>query len=168
MGLGSFPSSCPFSSSPFFFLPRFLVVLIGHDNNRAGVPSIYSSTCPGTCVRLLPPLPFPSLINPLPPFIQFADNVLGSGANYANAYWEIRYIRTYTSDASIPVSSTSASDSSTQGGGGTTVVTVVTAAANPTSTSGSTSGAVRVDPVLGKGRGVVGVVGVLLLVGVLV
>ena len=51
----------------------------------------------------------------------------------------------------------------------TTVVTVVTAAAGPTSgsRSGSTSGAVRVE-VVGKGRGVVGVVGVVLLVGVFI
>ena len=51
----------------------------------------------------------------------------------------------------------------------TTVVTVVTAAAGPTSgsRSGSTSGAVRVE-VLGKGRGVVGVVGLVFLAGVLV
>ncbi|KIJ97255.1 glycoside hydrolase family 16 protein [Laccaria amethystina LaAM-08-1] len=124
-----------------YFPPQNLVLLTTLCGVWAGVPSIYSSTCPGTC---------------------FADNVLGSGANYANAYWEIRYIRTYASDASLPVSVGSAA-SSTQGGG-TTVVTVVTAAAGPTSGSGRTSGALRVE-VLGKGRGVVFVV---LLLGFLV
>lgn len=106
-----------------YFPPQNLVLLTTLCGAWAGVPSIYSSTCPGTC---------------------FADNVLGSGTNYANAYWEIRYIRTYTSDsasasASVPVSS-STSASAAQGGGGTTVVTVVTDAAGPTS---STSGADR-------------------------
>ena len=55
-------------------------------------------------------------------------------------------MRTYTSDASLPVSSsTSANASSTEGGGGTTVVTVVTAAAGPTGGSerGVESGGAR-------------------------
>lgn len=40
---------------------------------------------------------------------QFFDNVLGPPSNYDQAYWEIRYIRTYLSDAAAADLSPSAS-----------------------------------------------------------
>ncbi|KAJ6627720.1 concanavalin A-like lectin/glucanase domain-containing protein [Mycena sp. CBHHK59/15] len=58
-----------------FFPAQHLVIDITLCGLWAGIPSIYSSTCPGNC---------------------FASNVLGNGSNYANAYFEIPYIRTWT------------------------------------------------------------------------
>ncbi|KAJ7912113.1 glycoside hydrolase family 16 protein [Mycena leptocephala] len=43
----------------------------------AGIPSVYASECPGTC---------------------FGTNIAGNGSNYANAYFEIPAIRTYSVD----------------------------------------------------------------------
>ena len=41
------------------------------------------------------------------------DNVIGSGSNYANAYWEIRYIRTYLAEGAVsPTSTSTGSESS--------------------------------------------------------
>jgi hypothetical protein len=59
------------------------------------------------------------------------DNVIGSGANFANAYFEIAYLRTYIAQdlaASQPPSTISSSPISGSGPGTTTktVVTVTT------------------------------------------
>ncbi|KAJ6450391.1 glycoside hydrolase family 16 protein [Mycena sanguinolenta] len=61
-----------------FFPPQQLVIDITLCGLWAGLPSVYSPSCPGTC---------------------FSNNVAGNGSNYADAYFEIPSIRTYTVNA---------------------------------------------------------------------
>jgi hypothetical protein len=78
-----------------------IILLSGSlDLSRAGWPSIYQSTCPagtGNC---------------------YLDNVVGSGSNFAEAYFAINYLRTYTngtvpSSTSLPAPSSTATASPT-------------------------------------------------------
>ncbi|KAF7305242.1 GH16 domain-containing protein [Mycena chlorophos] len=57
-----------------FFQPQQMILDITLCGSWAGVPANYAQTCPGTCL----------------------DNIIGNGSNYANAYFEIPYIRTYS------------------------------------------------------------------------
>ncbi|KAK2467306.1 hypothetical protein APHAL10511_000541 [Amanita phalloides] len=72
-----------------FFTAQQLVFTTTLCGGWAGNPGIYNLTChtrTGSCVN---------------------DNVVGSGSNYDNAYWEVSYIRTYAaagSPADIPTS----------------------------------------------------------------
>ncbi|KAI0336817.1 hypothetical protein GY45DRAFT_1237765 [Cubamyces sp. BRFM 1775] len=123
-----------------YFTPQQLVLDIALCGDWAGVQSIYSSSCPGTC------------------------NVTGPGSPaYDDAWFEVNYVRAYTTGGPAPTSTTS--------GGGSTATVVVTT----TSTGGSgssqtgssrndTSGAASVRA--GKGRGAV-VGGLAVLVSVL-
>ena len=61
-------------------------------------------------------------------YMQFNDNVLGPASNFDQAYWEIRYIRTFLADDAPPIppqwattssSSSSATSLPTAGSGGT-------------------------------------------------
>ncbi|PPQ70093.1 hypothetical protein CVT24_003865 [Panaeolus cyanescens] len=79
-----------------FFSPQHLVLLTTLCGAWAGEPSVYASTCQ------------------TPTNSCFADNILGNGANYLNAFWEIRYIRIYLSeDAPPPPPPTSATPTPT-------------------------------------------------------
>ncbi|KAJ6509852.1 concanavalin A-like lectin/glucanase domain-containing protein [Mycena vulgaris] len=60
-----------------FFPAQELVVDITLCGLWAGIPDIYTSSCPGSC---------------------FGSNIAGNGSNYANAYFEIPAIRTYSID----------------------------------------------------------------------
>ncbi|KAJ7258421.1 concanavalin A-like lectin/glucanase domain-containing protein, partial [Mycena haematopus] len=72
-----------------FFPAQQLIIDITLCGLWAGLPSIYSESCPGDC---------------------FSNNVAGNGSNYANAYFEIPAIRTYSVNASAAsVASSSAS-----------------------------------------------------------
>ncbi|KAF5358593.1 hypothetical protein D9758_007731 [Tetrapyrgos nigripes] len=63
-----------------YFQPQQLIIDITLCGVWAGVPDIYSSTCPNTCL----------------------SNVIGSGNPvYNTAYWELGYIRTYAA-AAVP------------------------------------------------------------------
>ncbi|KAF9035871.1 hypothetical protein BJ165DRAFT_1355166, partial [Panaeolus papilionaceus] len=87
-----------------FFSPQHLVLLTTLCGSWAGEPSVYASTCQtptNSCVRSLLFLTT-SLTDRDFPIFQFADNVLGNGENYLNAYWEIRYIRMYLSEDAPP------------------------------------------------------------------
>ncbi|KAG6907308.1 hypothetical protein DXG01_009472, partial [Tephrocybe rancida] len=79
MPSASYPATgCNFTQ---FFGPQQLVLLTTLCGVWAGVPSIYSSTCPGQCIT----------------------SVIGAGSPvYDNAYWDIAYIRTYFAEASPP------------------------------------------------------------------
>ncbi|KAF8508249.1 hypothetical protein BU17DRAFT_56797, partial [Hysterangium stoloniferum] len=77
-----------------FFTPQQLVLNIDLCvTRRAGVPSIYQSTC-GNEPPNDPTNPVSSQ-NPRIPAC-YADNVVGPGSRYDNAYFEINHIRTYT------------------------------------------------------------------------
>ncbi|KAF7323782.1 Rhodanese domain-containing protein [Mycena kentingensis (nom. inval.)] len=66
-----------------FFGPQKLVIDITLCGQWAGIPSDYQETCGGAG----------------PTGICYNDNVPGSGANYANAYFELKSVRTYTTAA---------------------------------------------------------------------
>ncbi|KAF7292153.1 GH16 domain-containing protein [Mycena indigotica] len=59
----------------------------------AGVPDIYAQDCPGTC---------------------FASNIAGNGSNYANAYFEIPFIKTWTVNPAISASASASASSIAQ------------------------------------------------------
>ncbi|OBZ77862.1 putative glycosidase C21B10.07 [Grifola frondosa] len=66
-----------------FFTSQQLVIDIALCGDWAGVPSIYSSSCKGTC---------------------YLSNVVGPGSpTYDDAYFEIKYVRTYTVSAGLPI-----------------------------------------------------------------
>ncbi|KAJ3570032.1 hypothetical protein NP233_g4669 [Leucocoprinus birnbaumii] len=88
-----------------FFTPQQLVIditLCGvwllSQTNRAGVPSIYASTCQTPTMSCV------------------ADNIIGSGSPaYDNAFWEISWIRAYTNNpAAAPPPPQTTSSLSTQ------------------------------------------------------
>ncbi|KAK7037709.1 hypothetical protein VNI00_010935 [Paramarasmius palmivorus] len=60
-----------------FFKPQKLILDITLCGQWAGIPEVYAETCPGECI----------------------SNVYGDGSNYATAYWEIAYIRTFSTKA---------------------------------------------------------------------
>ncbi|TFK33199.1 concanavalin A-like lectin/glucanase domain-containing protein [Crucibulum laeve] len=83
-----------------FFGPQQLILVTTLCGGWAGEPGIYAQTCPGNCV---------------------ADNIIGPGSpKYDNAFWEIRYIRTYLADGlqAPPAASTTIPPSSTMQGSG--------------------------------------------------
>ncbi|KAH9482161.1 putative glycosidase C21B10.07 [Psilocybe cubensis] len=78
-----------------YFPPQNLVLLTSLCGAWAAVPDIYQSTCKtptGSC---------------------FFDNVLGPPSNFDEAYWEVKYVRTYFSEDLPRPSSSSSSISST-------------------------------------------------------
>ncbi|KAK7037708.1 hypothetical protein VNI00_010934 [Paramarasmius palmivorus] len=72
-----------------FFKPQKLILDITLCGQWAGIPEVYAETCPGECI----------------------SNVSGDGSNYATAYWEISYIRTYILKAGSKPMSTGANSS---------------------------------------------------------
>jgi hypothetical protein len=69
-----------------FFTAQKLVLDITLCGNWAGLPAAYDQTCAnsgptGTC---------------------YDDNVVGDGSNYADAYFEIPHVRTYTTGGIAP------------------------------------------------------------------
>ncbi|KAG6907307.1 hypothetical protein DXG01_009471 [Tephrocybe rancida] len=126
MPSASYPATgCNFTA---FFGPQQLVLLTTLCGNWAGVPSIYSSTCPGNCIT---------------------SNIIGTGSPvYDNAYWDIAYIRTYLAEGSLPA--TPSSSSSPPVLPVTTTSAVKTSAAGsstttPATTGGQGNGALRLD-----------------------
>ncbi|KAL1736010.1 glycoside hydrolase family 16 protein [Schizophyllum commune] len=65
-----------------YFAPQQLVLDITLCGNWAGLPAVYGATCVNQYACL-------------------TDNVVGDGSNYAEAYFEIRWIRTYTGDKAL-------------------------------------------------------------------
>ncbi|KAJ7613624.1 glycoside hydrolase family 16 protein, partial [Mycena polygramma] len=70
-----------------FFPEQRVVIDITLCGLWAGLPSVYDATCPGDC---------------------FASNIAGNGSNYANAYFEIPSIRTWSLDSGAAASASSA------------------------------------------------------------
>ncbi|KAJ7822624.1 hypothetical protein B0H14DRAFT_3875494 [Mycena olivaceomarginata] len=61
---------------------------------RAGIPDVYAADCPG---------------------IYFGTNIARNGSNYANAYFEIPAIRTYTIEAGVAASASASATPQTMG-----------------------------------------------------
>ncbi|PFH48989.1 glycoside hydrolase family 16 protein [Amanita thiersii Skay4041] len=105
-----------------FFTPQQLVLLTTLCGVWAGIPQLYSNTCPGSCVE---------------------DNIIGPGSpKYDDAYWDIAYIRTYIAQNSQPGASSLAPttanvNANTQGANLATGITASTTGAS--STSGRTT-----------------------------
>ncbi|KAL1744576.1 glycoside hydrolase family 16 protein [Schizophyllum fasciatum] len=79
----SFPSTtCNITE---YFTPQNLVIDITLCGNWAGIPETYAETCAGGTTGLC-----------------YNDNVIGSGANYNDAYFEIKNIRAYTTGGVAP------------------------------------------------------------------
>ena len=75
--------------------------------------------------------------------VQFADNVLGNGSNFADAYWEIRYIRTYLAEGATAVQSNATTPSTTADVTSASAVwstQTVTATSSAASSAGTGSG----------------------------
>ncbi|KAL1667300.1 glycoside hydrolase family 16 protein [Schizophyllum commune] len=68
-----------------YFTPQNLVIDITLCGNWAGLPETYAETCSGGTTGLC-----------------YNDNVIGSGANYNDAYFEIKNIRAYTTGGVAP------------------------------------------------------------------
>ncbi|KAJ2977867.1 hypothetical protein NUW54_g11365 [Trametes sanguinea] len=116
-----------------FFTPQQLVLDIALCGDWAGVQSIYSSTCPGTC------------------------NVTGPGSPaYDNAWFEINYVRAFTTGGPAPTSTTSSSAPTGSGSTATTIATV-TSTAGSGSPTGSGSGSSQNDTNAAVRGGVTGV-----------
>ncbi|KAJ7048581.1 glycoside hydrolase family 16 protein [Mycena amicta] len=80
----SFPNtSCKVED---FFGPQKLVIDITLCGQWAGIPADYDQTCGSTG----------------PTGICYNDNVVGSGANFEQAYFELKYVRAYTTGAPAP------------------------------------------------------------------
>ncbi|KAJ6621004.1 concanavalin A-like lectin/glucanase domain-containing protein [Mycena sp. CBHHK59/15] len=104
-----------------FFQPQKMIFDITLCGAWAGFPSLYKETCPGDCI---------------------ANNIIGPGSpTYDNAFFEIKYIRTYTAgDVATPSSSAQGSAASGASKSGSTSPS---ASAGTTTVKGS-SGAIRV------------------------
>lgn len=102
----SYPaSSCNISQ---YFGPQQLVIDITLCGDWAGVPATYNATCQFT-----------------PTSQCYADNVPGNGSNFDDAYFEISYIRTYTTSSAVALP--------------TSISTGTTSSASPTPSGNSLS-----------------------------
>jgi len=89
-------SSC---NIPEFFTAQNIVFDITLCGDWAGVPSIYNTTCPG---------PGPNSTG-----ICYHDNIPGPGNNFDNAYFEISYVRVYSTPGPAPTVTPDATNSYT-------------------------------------------------------
>ncbi|CDO73687.1 Glycoside Hydrolase Family 16 protein [Trametes cinnabarina] len=113
-----------------FFTPQQLVLDIALCGDWAGVQSIYSSTCPGTC------------------------NVTGPGSPaYDNAWFEINYVRAYTTGGPAPTSTAATSASTGTGASTATVIATVTSSSGSVAPTGSGSGSSQNDTNAAAGLG---------------
>ncbi|KAG9003572.1 hypothetical protein FRB93_010990 [Tulasnella sp. JGI-2019a] len=69
-----------------YFAAQNLIFDITLCGDFAGSASVFASTCSGTC---------------------YTDYVVGTGANYATAYFEVQYVRIYGTSSAVVVSSSS-------------------------------------------------------------
>lgn len=77
--------------------------------SRAGLGAVYNSSCgksgpTGLCVSSsLLPSPFLQCVSTIYVGPQYNDNVVGPGSpRFDNAYFEIEYVRAYTTEAPVP------------------------------------------------------------------
>lgn len=98
---------------PQFFTPQNLVIDITLCGNWAGIGPVYNATCgssgpTGLCVSA----PFSRIVHLITViFAQYPDNVVGPGSpKYDEAYFEISYVRAYTTPDPTPTSITATSN----------------------------------------------------------
>jgi len=112
-------TSCNFNT---FFKPQTFIIDITLCGNFAGQPNVFSQTCSGTCLDLVP----------IP-------------TNFDDAYFEISYMRVFQqTNGSAPSTSpagTALSTGAGGSGGGTVTVTDSSASAGSTAPAGTKSGA---------------------------
>ncbi|KAI0830328.1 concanavalin A-like lectin/glucanase domain-containing protein [Trametes gibbosa] len=132
----SYPSSsCDINQ---FFTPQQIVLDITLCGNWAGVTSVYQSTCGGDGTATA----------------CYLDNVINNGTNYANAYFEIAYIKAFSNSAALVPSES----------GGSTVLVSATATSSGASGSGTgTSGNTNSGPSDMSGGAYVGLLGATML-----
>ena len=140
---------------PQFFTPQNLVIDITLCGNWAGIGPVYNATCgssgpTGLCVSISVPwtMGLRTDIN-----VQYPDNVVGPGSpRYDEAYFEISYVRAYTTPNPTPTGTTATSNvvaatntppttstiSEIGGMGGPTVVVISSPGASGANTGGST------------------------------
>ncbi|KAI1787368.1 concanavalin A-like lectin/glucanase domain-containing protein [Ganoderma leucocontextum] len=106
-------SSCNITD---FFTPQQLVIDITLCGDWAGVASVYQSTCGGDGSATA----------------CYVDNVINNGTNYADAYFDINYVKVFSLTAGVLVPSVS---------GGSTVLVTQTGSAASASGSSSATGA---------------------------
>lgn len=113
---------------------------------RAGLPETYLPMCgqigaTGQCVRLLSPsFPLPSFSPPVMSSSrpQYPDNVVGPGDRYDDAYFEINYLRAYTTNPSLPAPTIGNGIALSSGSSSSSNPTMTP---SPTAPAGSTLGA---------------------------
>ncbi|KAF8582581.1 glycoside hydrolase family 16 protein [Ramaria rubella] len=95
-----------------FFTPQQLVLNIDLCGDWAGVPNIYANTCASQAPND-PTNPISSQ-KPHTPSC-YADNVVGPGQRFDDAYFEINHIRAYTTAATVSPTATTSSDTGVAG-----------------------------------------------------
>ncbi|KAI0633311.1 concanavalin A-like lectin/glucanase domain-containing protein [Trametes polyzona] len=100
-----------------FFAPQQMVLDITLCGDWAGVPSEYQATCGGDGSQSA----------------CYVNNVINNGTNYADAFFEISYIKAFSTDSSTLIASVS---------GGSTILATATAGPNAGSNNGAPSGGV--------------------------
>jgi len=138
-----YPSTgCPTST---FFEPQFIILDITLCGDFAGALNVYNETCgpngPGT------------VPSDAPTNYCYTSNVMGDGSNYANAYFEVQYIRVW--------SNTTTANSTTGGSSGS-------GGNSSSSGSGGSSGKSSAVPVLAQGAAAAALLGLLGAVALLV
>ncbi|KZT10380.1 glycoside hydrolase family 16 protein [Laetiporus sulphureus 93-53] len=120
----SYPNttSCDLST---FFTEQQLIFDITLCGDWAGVPGIYDSECYAAG----------------PAHNCYLDNVVGNGSNYDDAYFEVSYVRIYTTAAVLPSNSSSGASATSTSGDPTTSSTSAT---TPDPTLAQKSGASRI------------------------
>lgn len=148
---------------PQFFTPQNLVIDITLCGDWAGIGPVYNATCgnsgpTGLCVSVF----FLRIMDLMTDItVQYPDNVVGPGSpKFDEAYFEISYVRAYTTPNPTPTGTTATSNvadatsttiSESGGMGGPTVVVT----SSPGATGGSTGMFVGLTPAM-----VWGIVGV--------
>ncbi|RPD78311.1 hypothetical protein L226DRAFT_481036 [Lentinus tigrinus ALCF2SS1-7] len=118
-------SSCDVSK---FFTPQQLVINIALCGDWAGLPNVYQQTCGGDGSQTA----------------CYLDNVINNGTNYADAFFEINYVKAFSSSSDTLVATVSA---------GTTVLATATPESTSAAGTGTVSGSAAASSSTGSGSG---------------
>ncbi|THH29250.1 hypothetical protein EUX98_g4946 [Antrodiella citrinella] len=122
----SYPSGASCNITEFFTAQQlvFDITLCG---DWAGVESIYRPSC-GTQG---------------PTGLCYNDTVVGNGSNYADAYFEVNYVRAYSTGPPVPSPTAAPGDAGTNGD--TTITSTVTPTGSPTPVKQNTASGATVE-----------------------